>query len=222
MMFTAGLDFVLDRHQHAALATKLSQNLQPMFPDAASGPTTGPADLKTALQLYLWAVASSHSEYTRHRPECTESELMNAVNKRLYRYTADWHSDVNNNPNCIIPQYQNGVAADKVYRCDHVIPKRSMPTVKDGTISQPVDTLIGEIKWRTHGRLTAHDNSQKTAEVEHVKSGFAKCLVWWRAQYMSPANLAWEYTKVELQFHDTEDCADCKQWLSLLGLLLQL
>ena len=96
-----------------------------------------------------------------------------------------------------------------------------------GRRTSPVDTLIGEAKWKPAGRglgtgLKSKEIAQKGAEVEHVKLGLAKCLVWWCARYPSATKLAWRHTEFEMCFHTAQDCYDCKQWLESLGLMLQL
>ena len=191
----------------------------------AEGPAAEPMDLCTALQLYMWAIANAHSKFTKHRPRCVETDLIKEVDRSLCRYTNDWHSDPgSNNHNCNITQYCHGLALDGFNLCDHVIPKRRMPTVNQGTCTWPVDTMIGEAKWRPAGRggLKLADVNQKSAEVEHVRLGFAKCLVWWCARFPSATDLAWSHTEFELSFQKAQDCRDCKQWLQSLGLMLQL
>lgn len=219
----AGLAFQLDDHQHAQFADKILQIVAPTFPHpVAHGSGADPSDLHTTLLLYLWAVADSQAEFRTHRSKTKETCLIKEVDKRLHRNTYDFHSDPGPgcNQNCNIHQYHNGLA-DNVYRCDHVFPKRRKPKVEQGMCTVPGDTLIGEAKWwKTDTKLGSPETRQKVAEVEHVRSGFAKCLVWWCARYPSNANLTWKYTHFEVTFLNAQDCNDCKLRLSSLGLLL--
>ena len=213
-MCCAGLAFLLDHNQHAEFADRVLQTLVPTL--------SYPSDLHTALWLYLWAVAGSHAEFSTHRSKTTEGSLIREIDKRLHGKTYDFHSDPGPgcNLNCNILEYHKGVA-DNVYRCDHVFPKRRKPIVEQGRCRVPVDTLIGEAKWwKCDTKSGLPMTSQKLAEIEHVRSGFAKCLVWWCACYPSPANLTWKYTKFEVTFVDGQDCHECKQRLSSLGLVL--
>ena len=220
----AGLAFQLDHHQHAEFADKILQILGLTFSyPVAQASEADPSDLHTAVWLYMWAVATSHAQFSTHRSKTTEACLIQEIDDRLCgQKLFDFHSDPGPrcNHNCSILTYHNGVA-DKIYRCDHVFPKRRKPTVERDRCTMPVDTLIGEGKWWKCGTKSGvDDTSQKHAETEHVRSGYAKCLIWWCARYASLANMTWLHTKFEVTFSNAQDCFDCKQRLSSLGLTL--
>ena len=220
----AGLNFILEHHQHVVLAGKLYQGLEANFPSrSAQGYAAHPMGLRAALQLYMWAIVQAHSDFTKHLSGRKEADLTKAVDSNLGFISRDWHSDPGtSNPNCNITRYSNGVAHDGK-RCDHVIPKRRLPTVHQAIITLHVDTLIGEAKWKPAGTgLKADEITQKHAEIGHVGLGFARCLVWWCARFPSATKMAWRHTEFELTFHTAQDCHDCKQWLNSLGLMLQL